>query len=108
MAGESKTTTEHEKIKKWVEERNGRPATVKGTNGDEGAGLLRIDFPDYGSKESLKEISWEEFFKKFDEKKLAFLYQEKTKDGEMSRFSRFVSRSHQESGEAKKAKSKKG
>lgn len=48
MAGESKTTTDHKKIKAWVEERGGFPATVKGTGGKDDAGVLRIDFPGYG------------------------------------------------------------
>ena len=40
----------------------------------------------------MQEISWEEFFDKFEEKKLAFLYQEKTSGGDESRFFKFVSR----------------
>jgi hypothetical protein len=92
MAGESHTTTDHKVIRKWVEERGGRPATVKGTGrGREEAGILRIDFPGYSGEESLEEISWEEFFDKFDDKKLAFLYQEKTGGGEQSRFCKFGS-----------------
>jgi hypothetical protein len=92
MAGESKTTTDHETIKKWIEERDGRPASVKGTGGKDDPGLLRVDFPGYGDEDSLEEISWEDFFEKFDEKKLAFLYQEKTSDGDTSRFFKFISR----------------
>ncbi len=91
MAGESKTTTDHDEIRRWVEERDGRPATVKGTGGDDDAGLLRIDFPG-GSGDRLEEISWEDFFEKFDEKKLAFLYQDETSAGKESRFFKFVSR----------------
>ncbi len=92
MAGESKTTTDHDEIRRWTEERGGRPATVKGTgNGDE-IGVLRVDFPGYGDEDSLREISWEEFFQKFDEKDLAFLYQDEMKSGEESRFFKFVSR----------------
>lgn len=91
MADTSTTTTDHETIRRWVEERGGRPATVKGTgNGD--AGLLRIDYPGEGDDESLQEISWDDFFDKFDKEKLAFLYQEKKADGQESRFSKFVSR----------------
>jgi hypothetical protein len=33
MSAESKTTTDHDEIKKWVESRGGKPATVKGTGG---------------------------------------------------------------------------
>jgi hypothetical protein len=87
---ESHTTTDHKKIKKWAEERDGVPATVKATEEKGHAGILRIDF---GPKEKgLEEISWDEFFKKFDEAGLAFLYQDKTKDGKVSRFHKFVTR----------------
>jgi hypothetical protein len=87
---ESHTTTDHKKIKKWVDERKGAPATVKETGKGGHAGILRIDF---GPKEEgLEEISWDEFFKKFDEAHLQFLYQDKTKDGKLSRFHKFVSR----------------
>lgn len=92
MAGESTTTTDHKVIRKWVEERGGKPASVKGTGGDDEAGVLRIDFPGYGDESSLQEISWDEFFEKFEEKELAFLYQDETSGGKESRFFKFVSR----------------
>jgi hypothetical protein len=92
---EAKKTTDHNKIRKWAEERGAHPAAVKGTTGRGDAGLLRIDYPGYRGKETLKEISWDEFFKKFDDEKLAFLYQEKTATGRTSRFSKLVSRSPQ-------------
>ena len=83
---ESKTTTSHEEIKKWVEKRGGRPSRVKGTEDKKGGGLLRIDYPGYIGRDSLEEISWEEFFQEFEESGLAFLYQEKTADGERAGF----------------------
>ncbi|HEX7082349.1 MAG TPA: hypothetical protein VF329_15175 [Gammaproteobacteria bacterium] len=91
---ESKQTTDHDEIRKWVEERGGRPAHVKGT-GDEGdAGLLRITFPGYDDEddEDIEPIEWEDFFRKFDEKKLSFLYQERTSGGELSTFNKFTRR----------------
>lgn len=91
MAADAHTTTDHDTIRNWAEKRGGKPATVPGTEaGAEDAGILRIDFPGQGAE--LKEISWEEFFDKFDKSKLAFIYQEKTEDGNISRFSKFVSR----------------
>ena len=92
MAGESKTTTDHDEIRRWVEARGGRPAAVKETGGGDDPGILRIDYPGRGDDESLEEISWEQFFEAFEKNKLAFLYQEETKDGSESRFSKFVSR----------------
>jgi hypothetical protein len=90
--GTSRTTTDHETIRRWVEARGGRPATVKATGGGDDAGILRIDYPGRGDDSSLEEISWEEFFSKFEESNLAFLYQDHKADGEESRFSKFVSR----------------
>jgi len=87
----SHTTTNHDEIRRWIEERNGKPATVKGTasRGDN-AGMLRVDFPGDSGDDSLEEISWDDFFAKFDESNLAFLYQDEGDDGKESRFSKFV------------------
>jgi hypothetical protein len=91
MAGSSQTTTDHNTIRKWAEERGGRPATVKGTS-DKGdhAGVLRFDFNE--PEESLEEISWDDFFEKFDERDLALLFQDETSGGGESRFFKFVER----------------
>ncbi|TAK01217.1 MAG: hypothetical protein EPO39_14490 [Candidatus Manganitrophaceae bacterium] len=83
--GESKVTVDPEEIRRWAEARGGKPAVVKGTD------ILRINFPG-GAEEELQDIPWEEFFQKFEEKGLAFLYQEKKADGEPSTFNKFVSR----------------
>jgi len=91
MSGESQRTSDHDKIRRWAEERGGRPATVKRTKEGDEPGVLRIDFEGYSGEDSLEEISWSEFFEKFDEKDLEFLYQEKTSDGKPSRFFKFVS-----------------
>ncbi|WP_300438998.1 hypothetical protein [Christiangramia sp.] len=92
MMSDSKTTKDHETIKNWVEERDGKPALVKGTGDNaKGSGLLRINFPG-GAEESLENISWEKFFSIFDENNLEFLYQEETKDGDESRFFKFVNK----------------
>lgn len=84
----SKTTTDHKLIRQWVEARGGHPSRVKNVGGD--GGLLRIDFGE--PEKNLEEIPWDEFFRIFDENKLAFLHQEKTEDGQESRFNKFVNR----------------
>jgi hypothetical protein len=86
------STTDHEEIRRWVEDRGGHPATVRGTGDDEEAGVLRIDFPGYSGRDRLEHISWDEFFQKFDEEKLEFIYQEEKSSGEQSNFSKFVRR----------------
>ena len=73
---EPKATTDHQEIKRWVEGRGGKPAAVKGTGSGDDPGVLRIDFPGYTSEESLRQISWEQFFDKFEKEQLAFLYQD--------------------------------
>jgi hypothetical protein len=91
MASESTMTTDHKTLRKWAEARGGKPATVKGTERGGEVGVLRIEFPGHGSEEALEEISWKDFFHKFDEKHLVFLYQEKTVSGDESSFCKFVS-----------------
>ena len=92
MAGESHVTTDHAVIKRWVDERGGRPAAVKDTGNDGDPGILRIDQPGDGPDDSLEEISWDEWFDAFENNNLAFVYQDATKDGQMSHFSKLVSR----------------
>lgn len=83
---QSKGTTDHEEIQRWIEERGGTPSRVEGTN------LLRVDYPGFSGEQTLEPLEWDEFFRIFDENNLAFLYQENTKDGGESRFSKFVDR----------------
>jgi hypothetical protein len=84
---EATTTTNHDEIRKWIEARNGRPAAVRtGSSG----GILRIDFGE--PEDNLEPVEWDEFFRIFDENRLAFLHQDKTRDGKTSRFNKFVER----------------
>ncbi|HEY3521497.1 MAG TPA: hypothetical protein VGK80_10745 [Rhodanobacteraceae bacterium] len=85
---DAKTTTDHEEIRDWVQARGGKPASVRGTEtGGEEAGVVRIAFD---SDSDLEEIGWEEFFDKFDEENLEFLYQDRTADGGESRFFKLI------------------
>ena len=92
MSAESKVTTNHERIRQWVEERGGSPARVKDTDTGSSSGVLRIDYPGYSGEETLERIAWQEFFDAFEKNNLAFLYQEETKDGKKSRFSKLIDR----------------
>ncbi|MDB5161471.1 MAG: 1,4-alpha-glucan branching enzyme [Candidatus Saccharibacteria bacterium] len=86
---EGEVTTNHDEIRQWAEARGGKPARVRGTGNGTDVGLLRIKFQD---NEDLEEISWDEFFEEFEKNNLAFLYQEKTADGNESRFFKFIKR----------------
>jgi hypothetical protein len=88
----SKVTTDHDEIRKWVEARKGQPAAVKRTEKGNDLGVLRIDFPGYSGAETLEHVEWERWFDEFDQKELAFLYQDKTADGHVSRFNKLVAR----------------
>ena len=82
----SLVTTNHAEIRNWAEQREGIPSTVRGSTM-----MIRIDFPD-GPESRLEPISWDEWFAAFDENRLAFLYQEKTAAGKLSRFNKLVKR----------------
>lgn len=89
---ETKTTDNHDTIKKWVEERYGEPALVEGVVDKEKAGeMLRIHFRG-NAKESLEDISWDLFFEIMEENSLEFLYQEKTTDGDQSKFCKLTNK----------------
>jgi hypothetical protein len=87
----SNTTTDLNEIKKWAEARQGKPVIVKGTGGgkDDG-GVLRIDFPGFRGEDTFEEVSWDEWYKIFKSRDLAFLYQDKTSDGKESRFFKLI------------------
>lgn len=91
MSAETNVTVDHDEIRSWVEERGGRPARVKDTGKGKG-GLLRIDYPGFSGEDTLEEITWDEFFAAFEENNLAFLYQDETKAGKESRFSKLIER----------------
>ena len=90
---QAKLTTDHDEIRKWAEARGRRPAAVGSTQSKDNTGIVRIEFPDApnAKDDALEEISWEDF-EKFDEAKLALLYQEETAAGRRSNFNKIVGR----------------
>lgn len=93
MASESHATTDHDEIRAWVEKNDGKPASVRGTEASgEDSGVLRIDFPGDAGSDELEQISWDDWFQKFDYSGLAFLYQEHKASGEDSTFFKLVNR----------------
>jgi hypothetical protein len=92
MASESNTTTDHDEIRRWVEEHGGQPAKVRDTGSNGDPGILRIDFPGGSGSDSLEVMDWSEWFQKFDQNNLAFLYQEQKADGSDSTFMKLVER----------------
>jgi hypothetical protein len=88
----SKVTTNYEEIRGWVEQHSGKPAKVRGTGGGNDVGILRIDFPGGAGEDRLEEIPWKDWFKKFEDNHLAFLYQKQKGSGEDSTFFKLVHR----------------
>jgi hypothetical protein len=86
--GQSLVTRNHEVIRKWAEERGAVPATAQPVRQTDRPRVLRFDFPGSGGGKRLEQISWEEWFKTFDERELVFLYQEHLKNGNQSSFFR--------------------
>ncbi len=86
-------TTNHDEIRRWVEERGGKPACVRGTGGEGDPGVLRIEFPEYNPEvtEKLAPMAWDEWFDAFDRNELALLVQEEV-GGNRSYFNKLVRR----------------
>lgn len=94
----SRTTKDHDEIRKWAESRGAVPAEVARTEQKGETGILRFEFPKAPNHNDskLKEISWDDFFEKFDENDLELVYQEKTADGQKSNFNKLVHPSNDE------------
>ena len=65
---------------------------MRGTEGGDDAGVLRIAFPGGAGEDQLEPISWDEWFETFEESSLVFLYQQQKADGEDSTFFKLVKR----------------
>lgn len=94
MTSKTKTTTDHDEIRRWVESHDGKPAVVRGTgdgNG-KGIGVLRIDFPGGAGTDDLEHVDWDTWFDAFDSNGLAAVYQQEKASGEDSTFIKLVNR----------------
>lgn len=71
-------TTDHETVRRWAEKHGGKPAAVRRTHQGGDVGIIRIMFPQapQSEHENLVEIPWDEFFREFEERKLALVYEE--------------------------------
>lgn len=77
---ENKITWNHKEIKEWVEKHGGKPAIFDDPTAITDKIGIRIDFPGHKDERYMhstvvaKVVSWEEFFKIFEKRKLAFVY----------------------------------
>lgn len=93
-----KTTTRHDEIREWATRLGGKPEIIP--TGDESTHTgLRINFPGAVDDEFLsrknkpKPVSWDEFFRVFDDQELAFSYKDRTIGNDPSLWYRFTYRS---------------
>lgn len=84
--GQTLATRDHAVIRQWAEARGAEPATAGRGHGGRPR-TLRFDFPGYGGK-SLTPVSWDDWFRTFDERDLVFLFQEHLSNGRTSNFFR--------------------
>jgi hypothetical protein len=88
---QTRTTTRRDEIREWAEKCGGVPASVAGTEKGGEAGVLRFRFRE-DADDKLQEISWDEFFEKFDKEQLALVYQDGDAESCDSRFFKLVDR----------------
>nr|WP_320069535.1 hypothetical protein [Micromonospora sp. RTGN7] len=86
--GRSLVTTDHDVIRRWARERGARPATIAGTERDGRAGVLTFNLPGYRESSRIREITWDEWFRTFDTRRLNLIYQEQLRNGRQSNFFR--------------------
>jgi hypothetical protein len=88
--GQTLATRSHDVIQHWADQRGGKPATVEGTEHGDRPGVLRIDFKDRDDddKSRIQDISWDDWFKSFDDRDLVFIFQDRKSDGSQSNFFR--------------------
>ncbi len=85
-------STEHDTIRAWVEEHGGQPALTRRIPEVPGEGQLSLEFLVDGQEPELITISWADFFQRFEDQHLAFIYEEGGPGGELTWY--FVDRDH--------------
>lgn len=97
-----KITTDHDEIKKWVEQHRGRPQLLDDPEATGDKPILRIDFPGKDDDQFLsddladKYLTWDEFFRHFDAQELAFVYDEEPNKNAISWEYKFIKRNQTE------------
>jgi hypothetical protein len=82
---EHKVTTKHEEIKSWAEKHKAVPELIDDIDSTGDIIGIRLEFP--GHKDDFimdetkhRKVTWEDWFERFEEMKLAFVYEENKKD----------------------------
>ncbi|MEW2443506.1 hypothetical protein AB0871_16935 [Micromonospora marina] len=86
--GRSLVTRNHEVIQRWARARGAKPATIAGTERGDRPGVLTFNMPGYRENSRIREITWDDWFRTFDLRRLNLIYQEQLRDGRQSNFFR--------------------
>ncbi|MEU4660476.1 MULTISPECIES: hypothetical protein [Micromonospora] len=86
--GRSLVTRNHEVIQRWARARGAKPATIAGTERAGRPGVLTFNIPGYRESSRIREITWDDWFRTFDLRRLNLIYQEQMRDGRQSNFFR--------------------
>ncbi len=79
----SKETTNHGEIQRWAEALGGQPAVIDHPNARADKRGIRIDFPgkrDDAIKDITHPVSWDEFFRVFEDQQLLLAYDDNPTD----------------------------
>lgn len=87
---DTRTTTDHETIREWVEGRGSTAAQVTEPAGNDPGSLAII--PVGKMDDSVRDLPWEEFFEIFEEEKLAFVHRTERDDPKEQWFCAFIER----------------
>lgn len=77
-------TTDHETIRDLVEEHGGQPALLRRVPEVGDGGDLGLEFLADGQEPELVTISWADFFQRFEDRHLAFVYEDDGPAGELT------------------------
>ncbi|MFI7217589.1 hypothetical protein [Micromonospora maritima] len=86
--GRSLVTRNHEVIQRWARARGAKPATIAGTERGDRPGVLTFNIPGYRESSRIREVTWDDWFRTFDSRRLNLIYQEQMRDGRQSNFFR--------------------
>ncbi|HYC71958.1 MAG TPA: hypothetical protein VEB66_12170 [Opitutaceae bacterium] len=84
-------TIDHRRIRRWAEDRKGRPVAVKYA-GTDPAATLRFEFGDRRVDPDVDELTWTDFFERFEDLRLAFVHDRDGPNGARGSFHKFAPR----------------